>query len=643
VVKAMPARELLEQLADLLDYRWMREGQRDQPRYEIYQDVAGKQHEEALRQAAVARVLQRLQEQVRRCAEVAREPAAQIKAEMDALEQQGRRLEALPRDQEEAFLKSPEGQAWGRRAQAVENVATPIAGALAQLLDRLTPREWALLASQPEVVMASGPEAGAAPQAEGATPASPPLPLPAEIVRLLRAAAPDTPVVFHAGPPDPAQPERDRQWTKDRQAYWASASGYRVTLRLDRQGYEQSGKLILTARVAPIVGASMPEGVFNIAAGNLRLESLLVDENAPPEAVTPEQRAAMEKDPVLGRKETFKPEVKPCAGPVTPGNVYVWRVADLLPELARTYHAQFIANAYWGSGKLMGLNLPPKPAALFAELDALAGPSFHWDRVPTKWVDGPLIRLRSRSWFLERPREIPLRFVRQWLDDHKRYGFLTLDDYLAMATGLTDLQLHSAGDLMNLDVAALPLDLYDIVGAYPARHALRLYASLAPAQQQELSEAGKLPVARLTPAQQALLVAGLREPKPRFGPPEPRALPVPAGQDEEASFAVSSRRWVRTPVENDAGVYNGYREVLEPAPDQQPDKGPVAGSPRSALPAARPTAPSPPGAATAAGGAPSGTSAPQPGRHSHSFTRVDFLLSGGSKERRSFILNAAVP
>src|SRR5690348_10293239 len=46
VVKDLPARELLEQLADLLDYRWTRKGQEGAWRYEIWQDAAGKQREE---------------------------------------------------------------------------------------------------------------------------------------------------------------------------------------------------------------------------------------------------------------------------------------------------------------------------------------------------------------------------------------------------------------------------------------------------------------------------------------------------------------------------------------------------------------------------------------------------------------------
>jgi hypothetical protein len=85
VVKEMPARELLEQLADLLDYRWSKRGagQADRlpggkdrqaaslPHYEIWQDLPSKQREEAPRQAALRNMEKRFQEELKRYVEVA--------------------------------------------------------------------------------------------------------------------------------------------------------------------------------------------------------------------------------------------------------------------------------------------------------------------------------------------------------------------------------------------------------------------------------------------------------------------------------------------------------------------------------------------------------------------------------------------
>src|SRR5437879_2243087 len=64
VVKQMSARELLEQLAELLDYRWTRRGKEDDPHYEIWQDLASKQREEALRRDRLADAEKRFREQL---------------------------------------------------------------------------------------------------------------------------------------------------------------------------------------------------------------------------------------------------------------------------------------------------------------------------------------------------------------------------------------------------------------------------------------------------------------------------------------------------------------------------------------------------------------------------------------------------
>jgi hypothetical protein len=105
VVKEFPARELLEALAELLDYRWSRRtttdqrrtpndeprttrdggkrsslvGDRPSVRYEIYQDLAGRQREEALRQVFSRGVEQRFQEEVAICRELAGKPQEEMK------------------------------------------------------------------------------------------------------------------------------------------------------------------------------------------------------------------------------------------------------------------------------------------------------------------------------------------------------------------------------------------------------------------------------------------------------------------------------------------------------------------------------------------------------------------------------------
>jgi hypothetical protein len=96
VVKEMPARELLVQLADLLDYRWARKGQEGAWHYEIWQDLASKQREEALRQAASADARKRFREAVDLTLKMATQPPAQIEQLLQDGEQHSRELAKLP-------------------------------------------------------------------------------------------------------------------------------------------------------------------------------------------------------------------------------------------------------------------------------------------------------------------------------------------------------------------------------------------------------------------------------------------------------------------------------------------------------------------------------------------------------------------
>ncbi len=79
VVKEMPARRLLEQLAELLDYQWIRlcahpspNAPRRTPTFEIDQDLASKQRETALRPAQMEAVQKRLQERLASYLQLAR-------------------------------------------------------------------------------------------------------------------------------------------------------------------------------------------------------------------------------------------------------------------------------------------------------------------------------------------------------------------------------------------------------------------------------------------------------------------------------------------------------------------------------------------------------------------------------------------
>jgi hypothetical protein len=178
-----------------------------------------------------------------------------------------------------------------------------------------------------------------------------------------------------------------------------------------------------------------------------------------------------------------------------------------LPELARAYGVDVIADSYWCAERPSGVAAIAGSAPLFEVLDRLAGDGHAWDR-----REG-LIRFRDRKWFQDRPSEIPLRTVRRWMAVTDRLGALPVAEFASLAETLTEFQFDL---LFNRWV--FPPQLEDLrfgisrggLALERSRHLLRLYARLAPAQQQALWEGKPLAVAQLPPALRPLVVAQLQ-------------------------------------------------------------------------------------------------------------------------------------
>jgi len=81
--------------------------------------------------------------------------------------------------------------------------------------------------------------------------------------------------------------------------------------------------------------------------------------------------------------------------------------------------------------------------------------------------------------FFDRAREFPERFLRRWREARDRQGALPLAEYAEMA-GIHDWRLWTLQ--INLARREQPAELQDV---FAARHALRLYAALAPLQRAE--------------------------------------------------------------------------------------------------------------------------------------------------------------
>jgi hypothetical protein len=510
VVKDLPARELLEQVADLLDYLWSKRGKPGEERYEIWQDLPAKQREQALREAVVREAEREFQEQVRQYVEIAALPEARFARLVADAEKEAREREKLPPERRQTRSRTPLERAQIARYGVALALRAEVTRAVTPLLGRLTEPQWARLRERGDLNFSTDPKQGE-------------LQLPVEIERGLRAARPTyLPPGSSLAFPTPDEEEKLRQKDQGVKEAWAAASGFRVWLRMHTEGLRSHGALALNASVTPFraggplsdtayvppIGGPSGTALFLLTAPPAMRE--LLDED------TPERRALLEKDPVVGAPKLLKPERKPSPNANGPAAPAWWRLRDLLPDLARAYDVQFLSDAYWHcSPGLDVTQISVRPAPLFSLLDRAVQLSQRWDR------RGRLIRLRSRTWFLDRPREVPLRFVRGWQAQIARHAGLPLDTYAEMATHLTDAQLGTVGDLP--DLLDLPRDLSSVDGG---RHALRLYAALSSDQRQSLWRGEGLSVAGMSPAQRALFTTALKE-----------ALRVPADEIDPARLA----------------------------------------------------------------------------------------------------------
>jgi hypothetical protein len=513
-VNEFSARELLEELADLLDYHWSRRqggsGREDgtqpltpnaqgpSPSYEIWQDLASKQREEALRQGQRADVEQRFQEEMALYWELAGKSQEEMRQLWDEADRWKERLENLPPAERRALLNSSAGWQEDRRHNLVRYFWSPVLRAIAGLSSRLSPEQWAALRAGQQVIFSSDPSGGK-------------LSLPPDVLHVFRTARPFLPAPASPRSAPPDDDEGLRQWKRRVEAQWDQAEGYDVTFRLFAfEGrWAKPGSIEFEMLAAPARGGKRLGERFS--------QYLVIDEKAdPPTEEDSERRARLGQDPVLSVKKSFQPDTRPYVDPLFPSVSRTIRLLpELLPELARTYDVNFIADSYW-SGVRGGSFSGPLSAGmrpLFEVLDGLTGVYYNWDR------RGSLVRIRHRRWFLVRPREIPLRTVRRWTSLFDRLGALPLKEFVLSATTLTDLQLE--GLLVFSQRGVFPPHMNDLQALNESRSMLRLYARLSPAERQALQAGKSLMMAQLSPALRPFVLAQLdRNHRWSYPPPD---------------------------------------------------------------------------------------------------------------------------
>jgi hypothetical protein len=538
VVKEFPARELLQQLANLLDYQWGRRGQSGAWRYEIWQDLASKRREEALRQAVFADVEQRFRQELGRYLEMATLSQEQIERLVAAEEQRRQELDKLTPEQRAALDSRPEARERNQRFSIAQTLLSPVPRVLVSLLSRLAPQQWAILHEEGSITFSTEPQSPAS--------GNPALHLPDEVGRIFRASQLRIYLPRARGVASDSESEAQmRRREKGLQERWAAATGYRVTIRLTADQLPMGGPFSLSAEATPLRnGAPSQFSVAGRGPGtSLFLSVDPVDFQQRAVADTPQRRAELEKNPVMGVKKSFKPEATPRADRSEPWTNSGWRVQELMPALARTYGIQFISDAYWGVPSYSEQEVATRePAALYTLLDRLAGYTHFWDR------QGNLVRLRSRAWFFDRPGEVPLRLLRHWKELCDEHGALPLEAYLEMVTSLTDGQLQTLGTLVNAGL--LPRELHDLSTVHSARYALRLYGSLSPVQRQALWQGRAISVSQMTPTQRQLFAAAFREPR------RARLTPLDLAHLAAGSLSLAAERYVRIEEQHGGATRN---------------------------------------------------------------------------------------
>jgi hypothetical protein len=558
-VKQLPARELLEQVAELLDFMWSRRGKEGEWRYEIWQDLASKNREEALRQASAAAAEQRLAEEIRRFAEAASLPTPRLQALARQNEQWLERFFKLPPAQREAVRQKEWKQMEPARLAA--RLGSPVGRALAAHMGRLAPADWAVLRQGQPLFLSSDPRPGERL-------------LPPEMASTFRAARPVMDDGWRYGNTEHAEQERQKQ--REMETEWAQAGGFRVALWLDTRQFRKQGYLGLSAHARPIdTRPDRYEGYRHADGTSLHLSGAPVEPK--PQAVerTEGEREKLASDPLLGARKKFRvapgPRPDPTMGPDN------WRfIAELLPDLARSCEINVIGHSY--ASDRSGIAIPTaEPTPLYELLDQIAGDRYHWDR------KGPLIRFSYRTWFYARPKEVPHRLVRHWRALLKQHDNLPFEECAAAAALLNDDQLQFLSTLLHRE------GVHTFHEFYMARHGLRLYASLSPQQQAALWRGEAYPFGVMTPAQREWFLAPLHaRQQERFpdldapGEVPPDVAPRPG---PDSRFALTTSRWIVTiePHGNGGARFHW-----------NPDPGPAAATGRPAAASAPPSAPARP-------------------------------------------------
>ncbi len=484
-IKAAPAHLVMDQLATLLHYTWVKTGGTPEaPVYQIRQSAAQRKEEQDEIDRGEREVIAALEKELENYRRLSRLPPEQLDRELEKAEQELEQMFAGGNMM--AMANDPQAGMRMMNSMAMRAVASPLGRTMLDLLDGLGPQQWETLREEGSLSFSTSPGGGERP-------------LPAGMGDRIRSAKPEFPfpkTLFRTFAPGAdsglAQVE---QLMADR---WSKATEFKVNIQLTlNMGSAPLG--MLRAAPEPSGGEEGPAGAaMNPVFG---LSGLMVmgipDRLAEMEEADPERDRQLSEDPLLGKKAILKLPPPPKRSGLFAMFTGAYRMAEVLPAVEETFGVKLLSDAY--SRQAMTPFTPPGEAeiALFKVLDKLAGTGRRWER------DGDLIRFKSKTWAHDRRAEIPARLVREWQATREKQGGFTIDQLARMALLLRDEQLES---LLFSSLDNAMAGLMDGMVISSNRGILRLYGSLPAPQRQRLLGGGPLAVRALALPLQAYLL-----------------------------------------------------------------------------------------------------------------------------------------
>jgi hypothetical protein len=451
-VKEQRARDLMRAVARLFGYFWSRSGAEGAYRYELDQDLKSQLAEEELRNRDANAALLALD------AEMAKY-RPYLEMSFEQFEKLGEQFQKLgEQDRKTVRFLAPifHGGGWGG----------------VQLYHRLTPAERAALAAGQELVFRPD-----APNQDRR--------LPAEWQRPMLES-----IDSHADVNGQVVPIKDVPGIQVNQ----------IRLRINRSELGQASLAVRLSKTWP--GQYGPSGsMLDLELATGRSPSVANPDNAT-------ANGALRGRPPFDRLVSWHPE------PSCPGLKGVWteetapmpRIwmlhdlkqphvfsADVWEAVHRETGLPIVADAYTRLCPVAKVVVSRK--TLFAALCQVG------DAMGERWTkDGDFLLGRSTSYFWDKLKEVPNRFLQRWTKDRDANGGLPLADFLEMAS-LSDQQLGS-GLVAEGIMFGWGLREWSSLVEVETRRRARFLATLTPEQRQRALQPSRLPFKDLTPEQQ---------------------------------------------------------------------------------------------------------------------------------------------